>query len=398
MLQFYSGSSDAIDAHAAVSECVREALGDDRHCELIIIYVTMGHEFEEVLSAIASAVPGARVVGCTCAGIITGKGANESMRALALMAVRGQYEEVAVTSVHNIIDVPPYDLGVQVAQDLRSQNPDITLMMVHPSILDCQPADELIQGVESVLPNVGIFGGLANDNMRLTSNAVFSGTDVYERSAVAIGFADPTIELVAGAHHGFRVYGEPLEVSRSSGNRVQELDGKPAWACIMERLGMPATTEPAEISAIAVVAEELPQEVHEEYGSRFIIRGGPLVDETGATFLTGNAPVGCLLWLMRRDEQAMFEGVERLAANLVERCGDRTPIAMIHADCAARGRRSFNRILKDEIVRRMQQPVFEKARVPWFGMYGGGELTPLGGKNRIHVYTSSLCLLVRRNG
>jgi hypothetical protein len=233
--------------------------------------------------------------------------------------------------------------------------------------------------------------------MKLTSNFEFLDQHVFERGAVAIGFADPTLELIAGASHGFRVSGEAFEVTRSSGNRVAELDGKPAWECMMERLAMPLTTAPAEIGALAVVAEELPPETHNEYGSRFIIRGGPLVDEAGATLLTGNCPVGSQLWLMRRDEQGMFDDVDRLVSHLLGRCGTRKPVAVFHADCGARGRMSFDQILKDEIIRRMQQPIMQAAQVPWVGIYGGGELTPLAAKNRIHMYTSSLYLLLRRD-
>jgi len=99
---------------------------------------------------------------------------------------------------------------------------------------------------------------------------------------VAVGFADPSVELVAGAHHGFQVFGEPLEVTRSSGNRVQELDGKPAWERMMERLGMPATTDPIEVAAISILAEELPQEVHEEYGGQFITCSyGAMIESKG---------------------------------------------------------------------------------------------------------------------
>jgi small ligand-binding sensory domain FIST len=162
-------------------------------------------------------------------------------------------------------------------------------------------------------------------------------------------------------------------------------------------LNLPETADPAEIAALAVVGEALPSKLHEEYGSPFIVRGGPLKDDSGAIYLTGNSQAGTRLWLMRRDEQGIFDGVDRLVQRLLDRCGARRPVAVFHADCAARGRMSFDRIHKEEIIRRIQEPIIGGLDIPWLGMYGGGELTMLGGENRIHVYTTSLYLIVKKD-
>jgi len=81
---------------------------------------------------------------------------------------------------------------------------------------------------------------------------------------------------------------------------------------------------------------------------------------------------------------------------IIERLKGRVPLAVFHADCQARGRLLFNRIMKDEIINRLQFPICKGENIPWLGMYGGGEITPLGGKNHVHIYTSSLYVLVRR--
>ena len=112
---------------------------------------------------------------------------------------------------------------------------------------------------------------------------------------------------------------------------------------------------------------------------------------------TSPCPVGTKLMLVKRDEQQVFEGVDRMMEQLVRRCNGRRPIAIFHADCAIRGKLSFNRILKEEIVAKMQQPLYKDENIPWLGMYGGAELTMLGGRNMIHVFTSSLYVIVERD-
>jgi hypothetical protein len=67
------------------------------------------------------------------------------------------------------------------------------------------------------------------------------------------------------------------------------------------------------------------------------------------------------------------------------------------ADCMARGQRMFNRVLKNEIIAKMQYPLSgEGDIVPWLGLYGYSEFCRFGGKNQFHSYTSALCPIVRR--
>ncbi len=69
---------------------------------------------------------------------------------------------------------------------------------------------------------------------------------------------------------------------------------------------------------------------------------------------------------------------------------------MFHADCLARGGFLFNRVVKDELVRRMQYPLSKDGAVPpWLGMYGFGEFARLGGQNQYHNYTTALYALYR---
>ncbi len=399
LLRFYSGSTGAVNTRRAVDECLENALGDeDTDCDLLIFYTTMGHAFREILSQARSRCPHARIVGTSCAGIIGREGPNESMRALAVMAVRGPKEAIAVAGIESIVNADPFEVGERIARELRRQNPNPTLILLYPSMLDILPAERAIQGMESVLgPQVPICGALSIDNMKFSSAFEFLDDHVFERGAVAIGLTDPTLEVISQANHGFPVIGEPFSVTRSTANRVYELDGKPAWTCLTARLGLSEYSHPATVVTIGELAEELPQELWEEYGSRFIIRaGGAMNDADGSLYTATSIAEGTRLWLVRRDEKEMIEGIKRLVERVVRRCQGRRPVAVFHADCALRGKLLVNRVLKEEVVSHIQDPLCRGENVPWMGLYGGGEMTMLGGRNRTHVFTTSLHVLVER--
>ena len=63
----------------------------------------------------------------------------------------------------------------------------------------------------------------------------------------------------------------------------------------------------------------------------------------------------------------------------------------------ARGRMMFDRIEKDEIIARMQQPLCGDVVAPWLGVYGFAEFCALGDRNLFHHFTTSLSAIVPKS-
>jgi hypothetical protein len=398
MLQFFSASTSIVNSRRAITECIENALADQPNldCDLIIIYTAMGHNFKDLLSEAHKLCPNAQVVGCTCGGIIGKEGPDESMKALAIMAIKGPGSEFAVSGLDFLEYSDPYRYGRELAKDLKSRNPNINIILFNPSFKSMSYSlDKIIEGIESVFGNnVPIVGGLSFD-ARMISDFQFLGDTLFEKSAIIVGFSDPTLELISQANHGLDVVGFPLEVTKSDENRVIELDGRNTWEILMDKLGLPFTTSPVETIVISTLAAEFPKKYHEEYGSKYKVAAGIVPDTDGSIFTLLPTPEGTRLWLTRRNEKKIFDDVDWMMARIVERLRGRTPVAVFHADCQARGKHTFDRIMKDEIINHLQYPISKGENIPWLGMYGGGELTPLCGKNMLHIYTSSLYVLVR---
>lgn len=88
--------------------------------------------------------------------------------------------------------------------------------------------------------------------------------------------------------------------------------------------------------------------------------------------------------------------MDRMVECIKKRIGGRQTIAVFHADCLARGRFLFDRIIKEELVSRMQYPFYSDDQCPpWLGMYGFGEFARLGNKNTFHNYTTALYVIYR---
>ena len=400
MLEFYSSSTGVVNSKRAITECLENALeGENKlDCDLIILYTSIGHNFKDILSEAHRLSPNAQIVGCTGAGIIGRDGPNESMKALAIMAIKGEKEEFTVAGKDSITSSTSFEVSAQLAQELKNKNPNINMIHFLPSGLDFA-GDKALEGIESVFgPEIPIFGSTSGDNMKIISNFQFIGDRILERGAVAVGFADPTLEVITQATHGFNVIGEPFEVTRSELNRIFELEGQPAWRFLTDRLGVPETATLPESGPVGWLARELPEELHNEYGNTHILFAALKKDVDGSIYMPLVIPAGTKLWNTERDEDRMFKDLDKMVEQLIERCGGRKPYAVFHADCAARGKWSFNRVLKDEIVSRMQYPLIQDEDVPWLGMYGFGEFARLGGRNQFHMFTTSLFVILKKAG
>jgi hypothetical protein len=396
MLEFRSANIRSVNAQRAVLEALEMAHGpSDRRCDLVLINAVVGHDLVALSKVAQAECPGARVLAASCAGVVGREGPGESMHDIAVMTIRG--EGFTVSHVDGLFGNTSFEKGAELARNLRSAPKPVRMIYLLASGIDIAN-DALIAGIESVLgPDVTIFSATSSDQMQ--GIATFQAIDGvrYQHAAFAVGIWDPTLEVETQATHGFVAAGEPMTITAAEGNRIIQLDGKPAWPAFLERLGLPATATEGDTIPIGALAEELPRDLAKEYGNDHILRVVTHHTDAGELVYATEAPSGARLWLTQRDEERIFNDMDRMMRSMTHARPGQCPVAVFQADCLARGRRLFNRVMKEELVHRMQQPFAKDGVVPpWFGMYGFGEYARLGGKNAYHNYTTALAALYRR--
>ena len=243
MLQFFSASTNIVNSKRAITECLENALRGEPNldCDLIIVYSAIGHNFQDLLNEAHKLSPNARIVGCTGGGIIGKNGPDETMTALAIMAIKGPKSEFTLTNRKTSAGIDSYKVAAEMAQELKDKNPAISCLLFLPSVFEWLPFDQAVEGIKSVLgQNIPVFGGASMDNFKIVNCFLFFDDEVVERGAVMVGFADPTLKFISRANHGFGILEEkPFIVTRSKGNCIYEFDGKPVWKVFTETLGIP---------------------------------------------------------------------------------------------------------------------------------------------------------------
>ncbi|MFN8341981.1 MAG: FIST N-terminal domain-containing protein [Cyclobacteriaceae bacterium] len=394
MLSFYSASARIVNTRRGVMECMEIAMGNQyADSDLVILHASIGHDFGELIDQARLMAPHARIFAASCCGVVGREGVSESMKDIALMAIKGT--DFATATTNGINGQNSYEETLAMAQLLKASGKPINMIYFLASGIDIAN-DRCIRAIESVFgPEVTIFGATSSDNMRgFVSYQAFDG-QVTEHGAFMIGFADPSIKVDTQATHGFLAVGEPLVVTRSTGHVIHEFNGKPAWQEYLRRLGLPDEATCGDSIPVGALGERLSADVAAEYGNAHILR--VVTKHVGADmYYATECPEGTQLWLTTRDEDLIFSEMDRMVNAMKQRLNGKTPVAVFHADCLARGRFLFNRIIKEELVNRMQFPFYVDGECPpWLGMYGFGEFAKLAGRNTYHNYTTALYVLYR---
>jgi hypothetical protein len=88
---------------------------------------------------------------------------------------------------------------------------------------------ELVAGITGAIgPNIPLTGGLAGDGSEFSETLVGGDCAPQSHMVVAIGFYGTAIQIGHGSAAGWDVFGPRRQVTRSSGNILFELDGRPA--------------------------------------------------------------------------------------------------------------------------------------------------------------------------
>lgn len=394
MLQFFSSSARVINTKRAVIECMEIAMGQNYvDADLIVFHASIGHDFKEMMAQAHEMAPNAILLAASCCGVVGREGVSESMKDMALMAIKGK--EFAVSHTQDIYGNNAYEKTLQMAKELKEKSANINMIYTMASGIDIDN-NATIRAIEEVFGSeVTIFGATTSDNMKgVVSYQAFNQV-VTEHGAYLIGFADPTLKVDTQATHGFVAVGEPLIVTKSNGHIIEEFNGNPAWQEYTKRMGLPESATCGDSIPIGALGEKLSPELAAEYGNSHILRVVTKHEGNDMYYATDIA-VGTELWLTTRDEELIFNEMDRMVSVMRERMKGAETVAVFHADCLARGRFLFNRIIKDELVSKMQNPFYINGECPpWLGMYGFGEFARLGGINTYHNYTTALYVIYR---
>lgn len=359
----------------------------DRRCDAnLVLYFGTTDALETVawFDELRSFYPNAHLVGCTSGGQIQQSGFSEA--GIAAVAIRFSATRLRIATESAVESTQSRVYGVALGRQLAED--DLVGVFVLSDGLSVN-GSELVRGLSAALGStVSVSGGMAGDGARFTRTLV--GVDALPQSLAiaAIGFYGSAVRFNSGSSGGWDTFGVPRKVTRSSGNELFELNGKPALDLYERYLGEEAQELPgsALLYPLKIWDPERP--------SHDVVRTVLAVNrETRSMIFAGDIPQGSKAQLMRGEFTRLADGATEAASQAAAKqsqCGARGGLALL-VSCIGR-RLLMGQRIDDEI-----QAVREvlPAEISQLGFYSYGEIAPhsVTGVCELHNQTMTITVI-----
>ena len=230
--------------------------------------------------------------------------------------------------------------------------------------------------------SVVVTGGLAADGDRFRATWVFDGEEVGSRRVVVLGMYGDRLAVTHGSKGGWDIFGLERRVTRSDGNVLYELDGKPALRLYKDYLGERASGLPA-----TALLFPLSMRTHGGDEKR-LVRTVLSVDEaTQSMTFAGDIPTGSLVQLMRANFDRLVQGASDAAEQARVSQAATGDILSLAISCVGR-RLVLGERTEEELEATLEALPKAAKQV---GFYSYGEISPFAsGSCDLHNQTMTL--------
>jgi hypothetical protein len=184
-----------------------------------------------------------------------------------------------------------------------------------------------------------------------------------------------------------------MTLTRAEGNRLLELDGRPALDVWRETVGLDedATFKQEHIAALPMGIARRVVERGEEHDLYLIRAVFGLDKEARAIVVQAGIPQGSKIMFHHRTVPVVREGTLNMARDLSRRLAGKQPWAVLGFECGGRTAPFLGTEATLEENLELQRAVAPQA--PWLGLIAWGEIAPCGGQPEFHNYTYPLVVL-----
>lgn len=396
------GYSQNASSRQAGAEAARQAMGQagtDR-CTLALVFATSKHDPAGVRDGVREVVGSdARIAGGAAVGIITRDDLGYEGNQVGVAVIDSDSVKVELFKAAGLPDnerAVGKDLGRQIRSGRYEGDPNLLLIydIVKQRMsagMSLNMATPLLAGMEEALdgewpPTAG--GGLTGD-MQWNPTFQFLDDEIEQQTALALVFHGG-VRMDTVIMHGCKPSGGYHTITKTDGNVVLEVDGKPTADLVSELMGHGADSSmwdeyPLFITLGINNGEKFGEYREDDYSVRLCMDVDK--ERRGLVFFGDDLVPGTEVQLMRRS--ISFDYIQERTKQLLERARPRKPLLALYIDCAGRAA-TYAGTERDE-AEEVQRAIGDS--VPLLGWYVGCEIARAGDRMQSHNWTGILCLL-----
>lgn len=351
---------------------------------LVLVFGSSGLLDDDTdLRPVVDAFPRSAIIGCSTSGEIL----DSSVYDESLTVAVARFERTALAlEVEPVSQSSSAEAGRKIGTRLRERGDDLAAVFVLSEGLDIN-GSTLAEGLtEGTGGSVVITGGLAGDDTRFERTWVLVNGRPQTAHVTAVGLYGSALEVGHGYEGGWTVLGTERVITRSEGNVLLEMDGRPALELYKTYLGERASGLPA-------TALLFPLAIRTSRGAGdVLVRTILAVDESRQSMtFAGDVPLGSTAQLMRGTTEGLVDAAQFAAAS-ARLSGDEQSLA-IAVSCV--GRRLYLGQRVEDELEAVQSGLGSKCGI--VGFYSYGELSPVAaGTCGLHNQTMTITVFGER--
>jgi hypothetical protein len=337
------------------------------------------------VESIRECYPAAHILGCSTAGEISGDEVSDD----SLVSTAIHFEHTQLRTAKLSLSVAPDAeqagewLGRELPHSLRAKDGQPGDKLGHVLVL-CGGlsvnGSALVRGLTKHLPEgVAITGGLAGDGVRFGETLVFTGDAPQSGAVAAVGLYGSRLKVGFGSLGGWDPFGPERLVTRSSGNILFELDGRPALSLYKEYLGEHSKGLPATALLFPLSVRITPSDTP-------LMRTILAVDERQQSMtFAGDIPEGARARLSKSNVDRLVDGAIG-AAQISLPAGSAAPDLALLISCV--GRKLVLKQRVEEEIEGIREVLGPQTMIT--GFYSYGEIAPFSLGNRCELHNQTM--------
>ena len=387
MIHAGSGFSENTSVEKAFAEAAAQALERSGlskvHTLMAFASFKNPEKWPGVFKKLKSITGAKAIVGSSAFGVLTEQTEIEERAGVAVMALEGTDETLLPFLLPNLQE-SNLRAGASFCEKIQRLEPSLSVILPDAFSFQYGP---FFDGFEAEGDFVPLIGGCASEQGRIQKTFQWLEDRLAYDAVSGLAFGR-NVEFEIGITQSCQPFGEPLQVTRSQGNMIFEMEGRPAYDILHELISHLRFENSREIFHRLFLGVPLEDDQTEFGRAQYLVRNIMGVNaKKRALTCAANIEEGEYVTFTLRDPGKAKEDMALMLQDLRQRGLGRKPAFGLYFNCCARGTSLYGKPGEDTALIREYFPDVSVA-----GFFTFGEIAPVAEVNHFHHYSGILAM------
>ncbi len=320
------------------------------------------------------------IVGSSAFGVLTETAEIEQRSGIAVLALTGLGDSALPFLIPNLQE-NNFKAAACLAENLKNLLGHSSLAIILPDAFSFQHGP-FFDGFEAENEFTPLAGGCASEPGGEEKTYQWLGDKLTFDAVAGLAFGD-NLEFEIGISQSCQPLGEPLQITRSQGNVIFEIEGRPAYNIFLELITQLHFEDTREVFHRLFLGLPVTSFQTDFNRSRYLVRNIMGVNaRKGVVACASHVEEGDYMTFTLRDPSRAKQDLILMLEDLRQKAGDRRAAFGLYFNCCARGSALYGTTGEDTTLIREFFP-----GLPVAGFFTFGEIAPLDETNHLHHYS-----------